>query len=103
MNRFREACGVITGVAAQNQGVHWYELLLPVGLASAITAASGQRSQRSALYIEAFLADAQRTQPVVKAAKVLVRDLNNSDTATTAEDFSEAIDAVANDLEAFLQ
>jgi hypothetical protein len=94
----------ITGVAASNEGMKWYEVVPVAAVVGAVQAASGHRDQNTELYIEADLIDANTGAPVAKSVrKVFGENLKNASQKITANDFKTAITAMTSDMKASLQ
>ncbi|QGY28580.1 DUF3313 domain-containing protein [Pantoea cypripedii] len=94
--------GAITAVAGENEGVQFYEVI-PVGAVIAGTmAATGHRTQNSALYLEMEAVDAQTGKPLIKVVrKAFGRTLPNSETPITLNDIRPGIDEMVRDAVSF--
>ena len=92
----------ITAVAGENEGVQFYEVI-PVGAVIAGTmAATGHRTQNSALFLEVEAVDAQTGKPLIKVVrKAFGRQLSNSETPITLNDVRPAIDEMVRDAVSF--
>lgn len=94
--------GAITAVNAENEGVQFYEVLPVTAIIAGTMAASGHRTQESALFFEAEFVDSETGQPVLKVVrKGYGRDLNNSQTPIKESDVKQVIDNMVTDITRF--
>ncbi len=93
----------ITHVSANNEGMHWYEVV-PIGaIVGATQAATGHRDQTAEMYIEANLIDAKTGLPVAKIVrKVFGETIKNAKQPIVANDFKVALKGMSDDMQALL-
>lgn len=93
----------ITGVAASDEGMRWYEVVPIAAVVGATEAVTGHRDQNTELYIEAEFVDAASGLPVVRVVrKVFGETLKNASQEITAADFKAAISGMTRDMQALL-
>lgn len=88
----------ITGVTAENEGVQFYEVVPVAAVIASTMAATGHRTQNSALFLEIEARDAQTGKPLIKVVrKAFGKPLNNSSAPITYGDVKSAIDDTVSD------
>jgi hypothetical protein len=88
----------ITGVTAENEGVQFYEVVPVAAVIASTMAATGHRTQNSALFLEIEARDAQTGKPLIKVVrKAFGKPLNNSSAPITYGDVKSAIDETVSD------
>ncbi|ERK15031.1 MULTISPECIES: DUF3313 domain-containing protein [Serratia] len=89
----------ITAVTAENEGVQFYEVV-PIGAVIATTmAASGHRTQDTALFMEIKLIDQDTGKTVLAVVrKGLGKTVNNENAPITLADVKKAIDDMVTDI-----
>ena len=93
----------ITHVSANNEGMHWYEVVPIAAVVGATQAATGHRDQTAELYLEMDLIDAKTGLPVVKVVrKVFGETLKNANQPIAPNDFKVALKTVTTDMQALL-
>ncbi|WBV20448.1 DUF3313 domain-containing protein [Pantoea piersonii] len=88
----------ITGVTAENEGVQFYEVVPVAAVIASTMAATGHRTQNSALFLEIEARNAQTGKPLIKVVrKAFGNPLNNSSAPITYGDVKSAIDDTVSD------
>lgn len=88
----------ITGVMAENEGVQFYEVVPVAAVIASTMAATGHRTQNSALFLEIEARDAQTGKPMIKVVrKAFGKPLDNSSAPITYGDMKSAIDDTVSD------
>ena len=92
----------ITAVAAENEGVQFYEVVPVAAVIASTMAATGHRTQNSALFLEMEAVDAQTGKPLIKVVrKAFGKTLPNSSAPITLNDVRPGIDEMVRDAVAF--
>ncbi|MFS2223406.1 DUF3313 domain-containing protein [Pantoea sp. B65] len=88
----------ITAVAAENEGVQFYEVVPVAAVIAGTMAASGHRTQQSTLFLEVQLIDAGSGKPVIEVVrKGIGKNVANSNTPISFEDLKMPINAMIED------
>lgn len=92
----------ITAVSAENKGMQFYEVVPVAAVVASTMAATGHRTQESALFLEVEAVDGQTGKPLIKVVrKAFGKPLPNSSTPITLNDLRPAIDEMVRDVVAF--
>ncbi|MBY4837681.1 DUF3313 domain-containing protein [Pantoea sp. DY-15] len=92
----------ITAVSAENEGVQFYEVVPIAAVVASTMAATGHRTQESALFLEVEAVDAQTGKPLIKVVrKAFGKTLPNNSTPITLTDLRPGIDEMVRDAVAF--
>ena len=92
----------ITAVTAENEGVQFYEVVPIAAVVASTMAATGHRTQNSALFLEVEAVDAQTGKPMIKVVrKAFGKSLPNNSTPITLNDLRPGIDEMIRDVVAF--
>jgi hypothetical protein len=92
----------ITAVTAENEGVQFYEVVPIAAVVASTMAATGHRTQNSALFLEVEAVDAQTGKPMIKAVrKAFGKSLPNNSAPITLNDVRPGIDEMVRDVVAF--
>ncbi|MDN4543909.1 MULTISPECIES: DUF3313 domain-containing protein [unclassified Pseudomonas] len=93
----------ITHVSANNEGMHWYEVVPIAAIVATTQAVTGHRDQTAEMFIEADLIDAKTGMPVAKMVrKVFGETLENESQPVVANDFKVALKGMTSDMQALL-
>ena len=94
----------MTGVSASTEGMKWYNVIPVSAVIAGVTAATGERDQDTELFIEAVLIDAATGKSVAKVVrKVFGKTLDNDSQAISADDFTDAINKLTQDMQVLLK
>ena len=92
----------ITSVTAENEGVQFYEVVPVAAVIASTMAATGHRTQNSALFLEMEAVDAQTGKPLIKVVrKAFGKTLPNNSAPITLNDVRPGIDEMVRDAVAF--
>jgi Protein of unknown function (DUF3313). len=92
----------ITAVSAENEGMQFYEVVPIAAVVASTMAATGHRTQNSALFLEVEAVDAQTGKPMIKVVrKAFGKSLPNNSTPITLNDLRPGIDEMVRDVVAF--
>jgi hypothetical protein len=92
----------ITAVSAENEGMQFYEVVPIAAVVASTMAATGHRTQESALFLEVEAVDAQTGKPLIKVVrKAFGKSLPNNSTPITLNDVRPGIDEMIRDAVAF--
>ncbi|MBP2170559.1 hypothetical protein J2125_003751 [Erwinia toletana] len=88
----------ITAVSAENQGVQFYEVVPVAAVIAGTMAASGHRTQESALFLEVQLIDSQTGKPVIEVVrKGIGKNVANSNAPINFDDLKTPINLMVED------
>ena len=89
----------ITAVAAEDRDLEVYEMI-PIGAVIAGTmAATGNRAQNTALYLEVQVIDSNTGKPVIVVVrKAYGKEISNSNAPITADEVKSTIDNLVYDI-----
>ncbi|MBY4950504.1 MULTISPECIES: DUF3313 domain-containing protein [Pantoea] len=88
----------ITAVSAENEGVQFYEVVPIAAVVASTMAATGHRTQNSALFLEMEALDAQTGKPLIKVVrKAFGKNLPNNSAPITLNDLRPGIDEMVRD------
>ncbi|MFJ3368243.1 DUF3313 domain-containing protein [Pseudomonas sp. NPDC086251] len=94
----------MTGVAATNEGMRWYEVVPIAAVVGATEAVTGYRDQNTELYVEVEFIDLATGKPLAKVVrKVFGTPLKNNTQQVSVDDFKAAISETVRDLKTFLK
>ncbi|MGF6189944.1 DUF3313 domain-containing protein [Serratia sp. 2723] len=89
----------ITAVSAENEGVQFYEVVPVAAVIATTMAASGHRTQDTALFMEIKLIDQDTGKTVLAVVrKGLGKTVSNENTPITLADIKKAIDDMVTDI-----
>lgn len=89
----------ITAVTAENEGVQFYEVVPVAAVIATTMAASGHRTQDTALFLEVKLIDQDTGKPVLAVVrKGLGKTVSNENAPITMADMKKAIDDMVADI-----
>ncbi|MFJ5158045.1 DUF3313 domain-containing protein [Pantoea sp. NPDC088449] len=92
----------ITAVSAENEGMQFYEVVPIAAVVASTMAATGHRTQESALFLEVEAVDGQTGKPLIKVVrKAFGKPLPNSSAPITLNDLRPGIDEMVRDAVAF--
>lgn len=92
----------ITAVSAENEDMKFYEVVPVAAVVASTMAATGHRTQNTALYIEGELIDQDTGKTVMEVVrKAYGKTVNNDSTPVTADDVKAAIDDIVTDITNF--
>ncbi|HBZ16333.1 MULTISPECIES: DUF3313 domain-containing protein [Pantoea] len=92
----------ITAVSAENEGMQFYEVVPIAAVVASTMAATGHRTQESALFLEVEAIDGQTGKPLIKVVrKAFGKPLPNSSAPITLNDLRPGIDEMVRDVVAF--
>jgi hypothetical protein len=92
----------ITAVSAENEDMKFYEVVPVAAVVASTMAATGHRTQNTALYIEGELIDQDTGKTVMEVVrKAYGKTVNNDSTPVTADDVKAAIDDIVTDITQF--
>lgn len=92
----------ITAVSAENEGMQFYEVVPIAAVVASTMAATGHRTQESALFLEVEAIDGQTGKPLIKVVrKAFGKPLPNSSAPITLNDLRPGIDEMVRDAVAF--
>ena len=92
----------ITAVTAENEGMQFYEVVPIAAVVASTMAATGHRTQNSALFLELEAVDAQTGKPMIKVVrKAFGKSLPNNSAPITLNDVRPGIDEMVRDAVSF--
>lgn len=92
----------ITAVTAEDEGIQFYEVVPVAAVVASTMAATGHRTQNSALFLEVEATDAQTGKPLIKVVrKAFGKNLPNNSTPITLDDLRPGIEEMVRDTVAF--
>ena len=102
LNKIKVAKLAITAVSAENEDMKFYEVVPVAAVVASTMAATGHRTQNTALYIEGELIDQDTGKTVMEVVrKAYGKTVNNDSTPVTADDVKAAIDDIVTDITNF--
>ncbi|MEQ9721937.1 DUF3313 domain-containing protein [Yersinia alsatica] len=94
----------ITAVSAETKDMQVYEVVPIAAVIAGTMAATGNRTQHTALYMEVQVIDSNTGKPVIVVVrKAYGKDVSNSNTPITADDVKSTVDGLVYDIVNFKQ
>ncbi|CNI12843.1 MULTISPECIES: DUF3313 domain-containing protein [Yersinia] len=89
----------ITAVSAETKDIQVYEVVPIAAVIAGTMAATGNRTQHTALYLEVQVIDSNTGKPVIVVVrKAYGKDISNSNTPITADDVKSTVDGLVYDI-----
>ncbi|OVZ94290.1 hypothetical protein CBW54_01680 [Yersinia kristensenii] len=91
--------GAITAVSAEDKDIEVYEMIPIAAVIAGTMAATGNRGQRTALYLEIQVIDSNTGKPVIVVVrKAYGKDVSNSGSPITADEVESTMDTLVYDI-----